>query len=200
MKKLVLLTLVLIYATHVMGQTRPKTLLGDGVQFTSGFGGFMLGFSPVQGDVKAMSGGGGALLINNSFYLGGYGTGMAEDLVVNNNNINYEVDFGHGGLMIGFIILPSRVAHLGLSSKIGWGEISLTEYDANGTTFVGRPLEDNVFILNPQAELEVNMTSWFKINANAGYQLANGVDNFYYTDNDFNGATFGLSFLFGWFR
>lgn len=200
MKKILLFTFVVITASALLAQDRPQTLLGDGVQFTSGFGGFMIGFTPVEGSVKAMSGGGGALLINNAFYLGGYGMGMAEDLMVDFEGSEYNVDYNHGGLMMGFIVMPSRLVHLGLSSKIGWGDISFQQFDTNGTSFVGRPIRDNVFILHPQAELEVNMTNWFKINASVGYQLANGVDNFYYSENDFNGATYGLSFLFGWFR
>jgi hypothetical protein len=200
MKKFLLTSTLALTMLVSLGQERPQTLLGDGVQFTSGFGGFMIGFTPVEGNIKAMSGGGGAILINNAFYLGGYGMGMAEDLVVESNSIDYAVDYSHGGLMLGFVVLPSRMTHLGLSSKIGWGEITFNEYNSRGTGFVGGRITDNVFILNPQAELEVNMTSWFKINANVGYQLANGVNNFYYTGNDFNGATFGLSFLFGWFQ
>lgn len=200
MKKLFTLSFLTFISLSVWAQERPQTLLGDGVQFTSGFGGFMIGFAPVQGNIKALSGGGGALLINNSFYLGGYGMSMAEDLVVTSNSTDYEVDFDHGGLMMGFVILPSRMTHLGISTRIGWGDIRFYEYNSVGTGFVGRSINDNVFILNPQAELEINMTSWFKINANAGYQIANGVNNFYYSQNDFNGATFGLSFLFGWFR
>jgi hypothetical protein len=200
MKKLLLIGLVVLTTLSATAQDRPNTLLGDGVQFTSGFGGFMIGFSPINGEIKAMSGGGGGILINNAFYLGGYGMGMAEDLVVTNNSVDYAVDFSHGGLMMGFIVFPSMITHFGLSSKIGWGEISFDEYHSSGIGFVNGRIHDNVFIINPQAEVEVNMTSWFKINGHVGYQLASGVNNFYYTENDFNGATFGLSFLFGWFR
>jgi hypothetical protein len=101
---------------------------------------------------------------------------------------------------MGFIIMPSKVAHLGLSTKVGWGEIEFLQYDPSGIGFIGPEFADNVFVINPQAEIEVNMTSWFKVNASVGYQLANGVDNAFYTENDFNGTTIGFSFLFGWFR
>ena len=200
MKRTVLVVLGLLVAGAVFAQNRPQTLIGDGVEFTSGFGGFMIQFAPVRGDFAAMTGGGGAVLINNAFYFGGYGMSMSDDIRITSGVEDYEVSFDHGGLMMGFIIRPVKIFHLGLSSKVGWGDISFNQFDTGGFGFVGPTRRDNVFVVNPQAELEVNMTSWFKINASVGYQLTNGVNNFYYSDQDFNGTTIGLSFLFGWFR
>ncbi|MFT4739190.1 MAG: hypothetical protein ACI8QD_000534 [Cyclobacteriaceae bacterium] len=200
MKKTLLIILGVFVAASTFAQRNPQTLLGDGVEFTSGFGGFMTQFAPIKGDLSAMSGGGGALLLNNTFYFGGYGMGLADDITVTDGTADFDVSFGHGGLMMGFIIMPSKVAHLGISTKVGWGDISFSQFATNGTGFTGSPFSDNVFIVSPQAEIEVNMTSWFKVNASVGYQLANGVDNAFYTDNDFNGTTIGFSFLFGWFR
>ena len=200
MKRTVLVLVGLLVAGFVFAQNRPQTLLGDGVEYTSGFGGFMIQFAPIGGEFAAMTGGGGAVLINNAFYFGGYGLGSSDDIRISTGGQDYEVSFDHGGLMMGFVVRPTGMVHLGVSSKVGWGDITYNLYDTGGFGFVGPAIRDNVFVISPQIEAEVNMTSWFKINASVGYQLTNGVNNFYYASKDFDGTTIGLSFLFGWFR
>lgn len=82
-------------------------------------------------------------------------------------------------------------------SKIGWGEIAFKEkLFAQGVARV----DDRVFVVNPAVSVEANMTEWFKINFGLGYQLTNGVDNFYFQKGDFDGLNFNMSFHFGWFR
>jgi hypothetical protein len=194
MKKLLVTFFAVLMVFAVQAQ-ETKTLIGDGVSVTSGFGGFMLQFAPAGGSIRSFSGGGGAALLSNGLYFGGYGMGLTENLRTFQNNVEYDVDFGHGGFLLGYTIKPGNMVHAGLSSRLGWGEIDFDPIDPTA----GRLTEDHVFVLNPQVELEINMTSWFKINAGAGYQFVTGVENVFYQPEDFNGPAFGLSFLFGWF-
>ncbi len=178
-------------------RSRPQTLLGDGVEYTSGFGGFMIQIPTIDGEPSSMTGGGGAVLINSRFYFGGYGLGLADDKQVTSGQEEFDVDFNHGGLMFGYVIRPESLVHATVSSMVGWGNISFKQKPLN----LGiAQITDNVFVVNPKVAVEVNMTDWFKINAGVGYQFTNGVDNFYYNAGDFDGANFNLSFLFGWFR
>lgn len=70
---------------------------------------------------------------------------------------------------------------------------------------------DFVLVLTQQAECEINVTTWFKMNLSLGYRLVSGVNDnsFIYPDinnfsgfagNDFNSPVVGMSFLFGFFR
>ena len=194
---LTLTAIAFLLSFSSFGQRDPQTLLGDGIEYTSGFGGFMLQFPSIDGNVSSMTGGGGAVIINNQFYLGGYGLGLADDKRVTVEGVEYFVDFGHGGIMMGYVIMPTQMVHMEVGTKVGWGQVSFRETPSIPAT---RDIHDNIFLVNPTVSVEVNMTSWFKLNTGVGFQFANGVDNFYYDSNDFNGVTYNLSLLFGWFR
>lgn len=197
MKKLIFLPAFLIIAWKAEAQ-RPQTLIDSDFGNTSGFGGFMINIQNIDGSLSSLTGGGGAVILDNTFFIGGYGLGLADDKEVVFEETEYDVDFGQGGFYLGYVIRPSDLVHFGISSKLGWGEISFREKQP----FIGdrSEIDDNVFVVLPQAEVEVNMTNWFKFNVGVGYQTTLGVDNFYYGERDFDGLAVGISFLFGWFN
>jgi hypothetical protein len=106
------------------------------------------------------------------------------------------VEYGHGGFLLGYIIKPNDLIHFGISSKLGWGEIEFYEQLPGDNNFRS---DDNVFVVHPQVEAEVNFTRWFKVNVGVGYSKAIGVDNVFYDSGDFDGTAIGVSLLFGWF-
>lgn len=163
------------------------------------FGGPIFEFSSVQGNFGLSSGGGGALILNQSLFIGGYGLGLApvigKDVVLNNVDYeNLEIGFGHGGLWLGYIHNYRKLLHFGGSTKFGWGNISL-EGDQLPNTF-----EDNVLVIIPQIEAEVNVSRWFKINIGAGYRIVTGVNENVFEQRDFNSPEASIGFIFGWFR
>lgn len=179
--------------TTAYGQ-RPDVLIGNDYESISGFGGVFISLASIDGQVMPYTGGGGAVLLDNTFYFGGYGLGLSGDLSVDVAGTEYDVNFNHGGFMLGFNIEPSRLVHFGISSKIGWGGIDYrSKNDLIDST------EDQVFVLSPQAEVEFNMTHWFKLNVGVGYQQVLGVDDFFYKQNDVSSPAASISFLFGWF-
>jgi len=195
MKRTLIFTAIMGISSLLFAQ-RPKTLIDSDFGNTSGFGGFMISIQPIDGTFTSLTGGGGAVIIGNRFYLGGYGMGLADDLNVNYEGTDYNVDYGHGGFMLGYVIRPEDVIHFGVGSKIGWGEVSFREKG-----LVQNPIRvyDNVFIVHPTIEAEANFTNWFKFNVGVGYHLVTGVDNVFYDETDMNGVAFNISFLFGWF-
>lgn len=196
MKKLIFLPVFLIIALKAEAQ-RPQTLIDNDFGNTSGFGGFMISIQNIDGSLSSMTGGGGAVILDNTFFFGGYGLGLADDKEITFEDTEFDVDFGHGGFYLGYVIRPTDLVHFGISSKLGWGEISFREKEP----FINQTrINDRVFVVLPQAEVEVNMTNWFKFNVGVGYQSTIGVDNFYYNERDFDGLAVGISFLFGWFN
>ena len=193
-----LFTLLCLYATSLKAQQddAPQTLLGNGIASVSGFGGMMLQFSSIADNAAVMTGGGGAALFNRRFYFGGYGLGLSSDLEINIEGLDYTVDYGHGGFYLGYIFAPEKLAHMAISTKLGWGQATLT----NLSQFVGPNYTDITFSVTPMIEGELNITNWFKLNAGVGYQYTIGVDNNLFKNNDFNSVAVGLSFLFGWFN
>ncbi|MFY0688160.1 MAG: hypothetical protein JXQ90_13395 [Cyclobacteriaceae bacterium] len=195
MKNLLLLALTL--SLSIAHAQSPKTLMGDGIDHISGYGGFMMQFPQIDGGISAMTGGGGGLIINNTFQIGAYGMNMADDLKVSDGDIEYDVDFDHNGFHLGYLIRPADLLHFGISTKLGWGDISLRESDP-GIDY--NRIRDQIFVIVPEAKVEMNMTNWFKVNLGVGYQKALGINNFYYQSSDFDGITGSLSFIFGWFK
>lgn len=200
MKSSSLLLLTFMFIAHLgfsQGNDEPETLLGSGIYSYSGFGGPMLTFTNITGESTVMSGGGGAVLLNQTFYIGGYGMSNAGETDYIYNGTNYDLDFGHGGFLLGYIFKPKKLVHIGLSTRLGWGSIELDETTSgNFNEFI----DDNTFTINPQVDVELNVTQWFRINTGIGYQYTTGVNTNYFESDDFNSLAVGLSFLFGWFN
>lgn len=201
----------------------------DGKTSVSGFGGLIMEFSGIDGQFAFSMGGQGAALFNQSFFIGLYGQG-----VVNmpnytypkqplNNNLDKSIMFYHGGFYTGFVFYPNKPLHFGVSSKFGWGGITLFDkyYDDNYYFAPGGyyPYQDYqidmVFVVTPQIEAEMNITNWFKFNMGLGYRWVSGVDGTYesfdsstgaitdqpyFDSNAFNNMTFSLGLYFGWFK
>ncbi len=192
---------------------------GKGKTSVTGFGAPIIEFSSKGGDLAVSVGGEGAVLFNQSFYFGGYGMGLTtehkvEDLKIKQSNgviTNYptmRTIFGHGGLWLGYIHNRKEALHWGISSKFGFGAIGLidADFDDDSRARVGL---DQVFVLTPQIEMEMNINRWFKVNIGAGYRFVSGVDKTYtnsndkvvnfYKSSDFNSPQASISFLFGGF-
>jgi hypothetical protein len=192
----------------------------------SGFGGPNVEFSTFgKGDLAVSVGGGGAFLVNNRFYIGGYGQGMATYHYLTDfrtydpvgkkwtDYSDKRVNFGHGGFWIGGIFRPEDAIHYGISSKIGWGEISLIEDEYHEDRY--QPyFADKVFVVTPQIEVEANLARWLKLNVGVGYRFVTGINRSYtaynndgsligkkqvYKSSDFNSPQANVTFIFGWF-
>ena len=201
MKKTFILIPVLIsFAVTGFAQDEPQVLIGNNIHNISGFGGFMMELSSINHDLNVSTGGGGAVLLNQVFYIGGYGMNNHSEASFAVPAGMYQapanLDFHHGGLWVGYIFKPNKLFHYNVSTKFGWGNIRVTETNVPRETI----LRDNIFAFTPQVEGEVNIAYWFRINASVGYRLVDGVNNQYYHTSDFCSPTFGLSFIFGWFK
>lgn len=189
----------------------------------SGMGGPTVGFTSIGDEFAVTAGGQGAVLFNQKFFIGGYGEGVATihernyaiySSFLDDNKIynDLNMQLGHGGFWLGYIHNPNRAVHLGLSSKFGFGAISLFE----GQFHADRAEDfayDNVFVVNPQIEVELNLLKWMKMNVGFGYQLVAGINKEYkfkdshgdvvlekyFDQGDFNKPIGHITFLFGWF-
>ena len=217
---LVIISLVLANYANAQDNKPTQYLFGNnGKTSVTGFGAPIVQFWSKGGDFAVSSGGGGAVLINQTFFFGGYGMGMAtvhnvENLKVfqtNGTAVSYptlRTNFGHGGLWLGYINNRKAAVHWGVSAKIGGGAINLMDADYDMTDHKGIGI-DGVFVFIPQVEMEMNINRWFKINIGAGYQLVSGVDKTYinaskevvkyYNSSDYNSPQLSISFLFGGF-
>ena len=75
---------------------------GQGKTRVSGFGGPIMGFSAIGDEFAFFMGGGGAVLLNQTFYIGAFGEGLTTRhfTEIAGNSIfprEGKIDFGYGG-------------------------------------------------------------------------------------------------------
>lgn len=230
-KFLVFAAAIVISGTiYSQDDNEPRFLLnnGTGKVGVSGFGAYTMGFSSFDGEFAMYNGGGGAVLLNQTAYFGFYGTGLStthsrDGFTMESHTgtlIDYDkvyTRFGHGGFWLGYIHKSYKPVHFGASTKLGWGSASLSDQTYNSYNSNNYDesynyysiVTDNVFVVQPQLEVELNLLKWFKINASAGYQFVTGFDKYYtnkqgnnvdfFDAKDFNQPVFNLTFAFGWF-
>ena len=187
-----------------------QTLLSDEIVF-SGFGSPFVEFSSVNDQFAVILGGGGGLMVNQSVFIGGYFEGLMtnhyrEDLHTIVDTEKPKISFEHGGIWLGYVYKHQKAVHGGLSMKLGWGEIDLKDSE-NGNPDSDYDYRDRIFNIQPQVEIEFNMTRWFKINVGAGYRFVTSIDATYgnspgdqvdfYDKNDFNSPVGTISLIFG---
>jgi len=163
----------------------------------TGFGGPMMMFTAIGDDFVHMMGGGGAIVVGNTFF-GGYGFGKTNELSYKYNE-PYKMNFGHGGLWFGYIFAPNRPVHLSLSAQTGWGSISqgVELDDGDFEEISSKP----VFVLTPIAEIELNFSRFFilGVGTSISYVTGSGIEETSYNVKDFFKPSVYLSFKFGWF-
>ena len=148
----------------------------------------------LRNDLNTSVGGGAALVINGVF-VGGYGLASADFERIYENGELEVLDIGHGGIWLGGTFQPHSLVHLYASTRLGWGAMNIDLDD--GTPY--REL-DKIFVATPEIGLELNVTRWFRVAGTVGYRYLTGVnENRGLRDEDFSGTVAGVTLRFGWF-
>jgi hypothetical protein len=183
--------------------------------FISGFGGILSETSVLRNDIAECIGAGGALSLNNYFFIGGYGLSLTSKHSINDLQFPDQVDslyyagkalrtnFSHAGIWIGGIFFPKKRVHLGISTRLGWGTIHLTESQDNSYIINNNSrldfTNDKVFVITPDIEVEVAIASWLKFNVGFGYRYVSGVDFERYKNFKFSAPQITVGLYFGGF-
>ena len=191
-----LLNLFLLAGTDLL-QAQQRSYLMDGEKrlSISGFISIDQEFSNYKESFAASTGGSFGVLFNQQFYLGAFGSGMVSPGLefFDNEEYSYYPGFGHGGLMFGGIIGTDRLLHLDLNAKFGLGGHKIED------NFPFDPVYDLVFTIQPNANVELNVSKFFKVKAGVGYRYATGFREDTIDKQILNSPTGSISFIFGWF-
>lgn len=164
----------------------------------SGFGGPIMSFTQIDKDFVHLMGGGGGIIIND-FFLGGYGVGKTNEIYYKDNVANVML-FGHGGLWFGYTFFGNKAIHPVIHTQMGWGKITQYQKGWQSAVIIPEPLSvDEVFVLSPTAEIELNFSRFFRLGGGVNYNFVYNTDGAY-SFEDFAKPGFFVSFKFGYFR
>ena len=200
MKKLLQVTLI-IFTGLIYAQ---EQVLFSGITSHGGFGGPVLKLSQFDDDLGLLVGGRGGWIIGHMITIGGGGYGLTNDIPVlyDNTDTTKFLDFGYGGFEIGLILASSDMIHFSINSLIGGGAIGYRESIFDGHMNHDWDYDqrhDQVFVVEPAANLIINVTKWFRVGVGLSYRHVTGVDLVAIDNQYVSGPSGVLSFKFGSF-
>lgn len=153
-------------------------------------------FTELNDDGVGFMGGHAGLIINRNFVIGIGGFGLMNDIEVDVPR-DRLLNFGYGGLLLGYINRSHKLVHLSVHSLIGGGGLCyMTWFDDD---WFDDSYEDAVFVLEPGLDLELNVTRHFRIGLGGSYRLVYGVDVADLSNYDISGPSASLTFTLGKF-
>jgi len=186
-KFLLFAALMLIFS--VDAAERESLISGDVTH--GGFGGPLLKATQIDGDINYMVGGRGAWLLNHQFFLGGAGYGTVQEIG------NHGAELGYGGVWAGMKFNPSKLVHYSVDVLVGAGGLT-KDYTSNNSSNTQHS-DDKLFIIEPGANLNINIASYAELVLSLSYRLVNGSSHQTLSDSDLSGASITASVMFGRF-
>lgn len=182
-----------------------KSLLGKGNEL-NGFGGIDLKISELAGERGMITGGYGGVLVNRRYLVavGGYGiaTKIEFDGLVGAAEKPLNLHGGYGGVMVGGMIGSKEVIHLIFPVFFGAGQVEVSDknFFPNNPNDAEFTIESSaIMVIEPGAQLEVNVTEYFRFSAGMSYRYVTGSELENLSDSDLSGSSIMISFRFGRF-
>ena len=166
-----------------------ETLIKGGID-SGGFGALVFRFSGINDQFAVLAGARGGWIVNHQFIVWAGFYGLSSQICVDEDGRcrRREIEFGYGGLEFEYIGAWDRLIHYSLQLLVGGGGVTLFDVES-----------DPVFVLEPVARMEVNITKWFRVNVGGGYRFVSGVDVGRLENSDLSAFFGDLQFKFGSF-
>lgn len=195
MKTIITLILFSLFTLSAFAQEE-ETLISSEIK-SGGFGGPVLKVTSINGETGVLIGGRGGWIINHSFIIGGGGYGLVTNVSAKTPSIFGEryLNFGYGGLELEYIPASNDLMHVSFMTLIGAGGIGYRDADFN----VRRNNTNAFFVLEPAANMTLNVTRYFRISAGFSYRYISGVETAASSNTDLSGPSGMLTFRFGKF-
>jgi hypothetical protein len=201
MRRLLFLMVLCVCANLAAAQ---EETLFQGPMEKGGFGGPVVKYTAIKGQGALMIGGRGGWVLNHALVLGGGGYGIVTEVDADADVWPEEgpldIEFGYGGFEVEYIVHPNSLAHVFFYNLIGGGTaryVADVGPVSESNDQVGA--SDSVFVLEPAAGAELNVTDWFHVQGAVSYRLVSGVNRVGLQDKDLSGAAGTLAFKFGHF-
>lgn len=170
-----------------------------------GYGAFWMGYSMIDDRHALQFGGRGSWIIQHTFAIGFGGTGFI-------NEYHYDASLdkqvfltgGYGGMYLEPILFPKSPVHLAFPTLIGVGGISFVSYDDVNWDSNFVEYYDAFLIIEPGAEVELNLTRFMRLGIGATYRLPYDFNigqagSGMVSSESIRGLTYNVTFKFGSF-
>lgn len=169
---------------------------------SGGFGGPLVRGTSFMGTAGLMVGGAGGWIINHTLVIGGAGSSLiteVETSILDGAGRPLRLDISTGGLKLDYIHNSDKLIHFTAGATIGAGSVGLREQDNawpdyNSDTEYG---SDAFFLLEPEVNVEINLTKMLRLDLGASYRYISGVNFRGLTDEHLRGFTGGILFKIG---
>lgn len=168
-----------------------------------GYGAISLNYSQIDNKDAFIMGARGAWVIDHSLAigLGGYGfiNGVDTDYIFENNQ-EYDLAGGYGGLILEPILAPRLPVHISVPVLLGIGGVAFVDsYDDWDNWYYDDDQSDVFLVLEPGVELEFNMSKHVRMAASLSYRFTSDIELETIDPDVMEGPTVGLVFKFGKF-
>jgi len=198
--------ILLAVVLSLPGFAQEEETLLTGEVTHGGFGGPVVKFTRLDGEFGLLLGGRGGWIINHAFSIGGGGYGLVNAIpgpAGTGDMAEPLLAMGYGGFEMEYVRHSGKLIHSTLSLLIGGGGAGYhekTDEDWDfGNDVDDNPTWDSFFIAEPGIGVEMNITSFFRINAGASYRFVSGIEKNGLTNEDIGGPSVVLTFKFGKF-
>jgi hypothetical protein len=175
------------------------TLLGSS-NAIGGYGGLSMLYSQIDSRDAFVFGARGAAIMGHSFAIGFGGSGFVTDIFFDENlNLDANLAGGYGGIFFEPIILPKYPVHLSIPVLIGAGGIAYSSIDRGWEENWYVEDSEAFFVVEPGAEIELNITRFFRFSLGAYYRYTSNIDLLNTPKDALNGFSFGVNLKFGKF-
>ncbi|MCX6151765.1 MAG: hypothetical protein NTX22_14675 [Ignavibacteriales bacterium] len=207
MKKLFVIIFLIGLASVVHPQE--ETLLNGELEH----GGYIapsVRFTNLNNEFAALAGGYIGWVVNHQYVLGAGGFGLTNKIKVSevaqntyNRGPQLYMNFAYGGGYLEYVWRPNDLVHLSASALIGGGELKYVEKVHRDDWEFDREddmvASDAFFVVEPTINAEMNVTSFFRIDAGVSYRMITGLNLIGIKNSDLSGVSANLSFKFGRF-
>lgn len=189
----------LIVFLSVPAFAEQRTLLEGDVDIGY-YGAPVVKVSTFDGDVGLMGGFQGAVVLNGVFTAGAGGYMLLSEIGRRYEKEDAVLMLGYGGLELGAIIASDSVVHGAVRVLAGGGRVGYHERTWRHDMGEGMLDSAGFFVIEPAADVEINILPFLRLAAGGGYRFVLGLDDrLDLTGQDMSAPFFEIMVKFGIF-
>ena len=208
MKRNIFTLLLLAVSSFSFAQEIQTIFHHNSERASGGYGAITNKITRIGGNYANLTGIYGGWYINHKFLLGVSAAALTNDIRVPEKynalpgqRMSYE--YGEVGMVTEYVVGSHKAIHVAFNLFTGAG--FTVQYQRYGLDDYDYDSQDNhhddnwFFVLEPGAQVEINVTRWMRFSPGVSYRLTSGSEAIGLTDSDLRNVNYNLTLKFGKF-